>query len=703
MKKYFLLLTVSLISATNLFSQNSWLQIHPLPSSYNYSDTYFVNEQKGWVVGQYGMIWCTEDGGNSWVKQFSDSNKQFNSVFFIDENEGWTVGWGDIYHTTDAGQNWIRQPRPQVQGDLQDVYFISPDTGWIVGMYESILKTTDGGDNWIRISSSVWNDIDYFAVYFTDALNGCVVGGETMGFNKAVTKVTVDGGETWTDTSPVDANNLYSLYFISQDTGFASGNGAEILKTTDGGNSWEIKNNEYHSGFLNSIYFFDDSTGIALSGNHNYFTYDSGESWEFVYQDIEGSIYLKGFCGYNDSSGIAVGTEGRVIKTTNRGQDWQRIDDNIAHAFYGIGFFDANNGIAILEPNAEDKIMMTDDGGYSWFEKEIEVGFYFYDMSLPSQNVGYLLPVDGSKFAKTTNGGDEWTLLDLPEIPYGYYNAIQFLDEQTGYVSGFFGHLFKTKDGGISWTESLIPDLPHLKGMVFINENLGWLIDGNGQVIKTETGGESFSYYLLEGDDSTYTPTSISFVNELSGYISTEEGPVFKTENGGESWEIVYSFFEDSYSKIYFLDEDRGWFKSKYRIYSTEDGGESWESQVNNLGLPLFEIFFLDNETGWYCGVSGTVGEYVTTVSVDKIEEERITVKAFPNPAYDQLSLSLCDFNAETIQLRIVDLNGREIQSLSLKNKTDNVQLDVSKLNPGLYIVTIEAESKRYFSRFIKY
>jgi photosystem II stability/assembly factor-like uncharacterized protein len=418
---------------------------------------------------------------------------------------------------------------------------------------------------------------------------------------------------------------------------------------------------------------------------------------------MEGSTVLLGSNTFNDSSGFAVGAHGRIVKTTDRGNDWERIDNSTSHPYYGIGFFDELNGIATLEPTAQDIIMMTNDGGYSWYEKQIDAGSNFYDMSLPSKNVGYLLANYNDKLVKTTNGGIDWTTSDLPEITDGYYNTMQFVNEQTGYIIGTYGQILKTIDGGLNWTSAQISGQPFLRDLAFVNENLGWLVDYYGQVIKTENGGESFSFYPLEENAITYSPRSICFANEQIGYLSTTEGPVFKTVNAGDSWEIVYEFSDGEYSKVNFIDEDRGFYKSQYRIYYTENGGEIWEEQVNIFYSVLFEVFFLDEETGWYCGSNSIVGEYVGPVSINESVEEDFGLKTFPNPAKDQLSLSLDEIKSENIQIKIVDLNGREGQAFSVKNASEHVQLDISKLNPGLYIVSLQTENKRYFSRFIKY
>jgi photosystem II stability/assembly factor-like uncharacterized protein len=78
--------------------------------------------------------------------------------------------------------------------------------------------------------------------------------------------VTEDGGDSWFDTSPEGIAQLNDVYFISKDTGFACGFDGQIIRTTDGGYTWDLKHEHY--GFSpNDIFFFNALNGRVLSNN----------------------------------------------------------------------------------------------------------------------------------------------------------------------------------------------------------------------------------------------------------------------------------------------------------------------------------------------------------------------------------------------------------------------------------------------------
>ncbi|MBK7500346.1 MAG: T9SS type A sorting domain-containing protein [Ignavibacteriales bacterium] len=60
------------------------------------------------AVSDGGLIIRTTDGGNSWESQFSGTKNWLTGVSFIDKNIGWVVGaFGTILHTTNGGVTFI--------------------------------------------------------------------------------------------------------------------------------------------------------------------------------------------------------------------------------------------------------------------------------------------------------------------------------------------------------------------------------------------------------------------------------------------------------------------------------------------------------------------------------------------------------------------------------------------------------------------
>lgn len=83
----------------------------------------------GTMVGDFGMITHTEDGGKNWIRQNSGADVFLYAVFFIDSLTGWCGGRnGMILYTKDGGKNWNQQDTHQGTIIL-DLIFLDKNRG----------------------------------------------------------------------------------------------------------------------------------------------------------------------------------------------------------------------------------------------------------------------------------------------------------------------------------------------------------------------------------------------------------------------------------------------------------------------------------------------------------------------------------------------------------------------------------------------
>ena len=118
----------------------------------------FSNQQgfiNGWLVGQGGLILCTNNTGESW--QNSPGNLpgvasdmfDFNTVF-ARGNDIWIAGspGSRIFHSHDGGRTWNSSPTG-VNVAIQSIRFVDPVNGFAVGELGTILTTNDSGATWM--------------------------------------------------------------------------------------------------------------------------------------------------------------------------------------------------------------------------------------------------------------------------------------------------------------------------------------------------------------------------------------------------------------------------------------------------------------------------------------------------------------------------------------------------------------------------
>jgi photosystem II stability/assembly factor-like uncharacterized protein len=100
-KKIFtLFFTLLFVSA--VYSQSGWFQQSPLPTSNPLFSAFFINQNTGYAVGQYGTIVKTTNGGNLWFILESGTNQYLVKVFFTDINTGYIAGGNGLICTGSA-------------------------------------------------------------------------------------------------------------------------------------------------------------------------------------------------------------------------------------------------------------------------------------------------------------------------------------------------------------------------------------------------------------------------------------------------------------------------------------------------------------------------------------------------------------------------------------------------------------------------
>lgn len=87
-----------------------------------------------------------------------------------------------------------------------------------------------------------------------------------------------------------------------------------------------------------------------------------------------------------------------------------------------------------------------------------------------------------------------------------------------------------------------------------------------------------------------------------------------------------------------------------------------------------------------------------TVTSAEKTKEKRVEVSLFPNPASEQLTISA---EEGMVEILLYNLDGREVANWSDPNPSQQVQLSVSKLPPGVYHARIRTREKSYLKKLM--
>jgi photosystem II stability/assembly factor-like uncharacterized protein len=280
-----------------------------------------------WIVGNYGTIHHSSDGGKNWVSQDSGIKTLLVDGVFIDSKTGWVIGIdGVIIHTTDGGATWVKQNSGTTK-HLFGISFTDKDYGWAVGEYSTIIHTTDGGATWV--SQQPEADKIYNNVHFVDRQNGFIVG------EAGAMVRTTDGGATWMPVMPKiferesledeyerPRPTLFCVTFTDARNGWACGNFGVILHTTDGGATWDPLNSNTDLPLY--TIFIKNGRGWCVGDKGAYLTSgDGGLTWKFEEETIKSKLWFRDVFFTSPKKGWIVGASGTVISTEDGGTNWE--------------------------------------------------------------------------------------------------------------------------------------------------------------------------------------------------------------------------------------------------------------------------------------------------------------------------------------------------------------------------------------------
>jgi photosystem II stability/assembly factor-like uncharacterized protein len=221
---------------------------------------YALSATHVYAVGDRSNLVETTDGGKNWQARKLAQSKEgisddialavqdpiFYDVAFSDETHGWIVGeFGTIKHTKDGGKTWEPQQQSLLSETIVDildlptlfgVHFVNNLEGIAAGLEGGIVRTHDGGASWVfeTIDEEVSVEDPLYAPFMFPDGKGWVIGsgGEV---------VTAEPGQSvWkrADLGMRLFTWLRGIDFYDHDNGWIVGGFGTILKTDDGGKTW---------------------------------------------------------------------------------------------------------------------------------------------------------------------------------------------------------------------------------------------------------------------------------------------------------------------------------------------------------------------------------------------------------------------------------------------------------------------------------
>lgn len=279
------------------------------------------------AVGERGLIAYSDDAGKKWQQAEVPVSSTLTSLYFTDEKNGWAVGHGGvILHSNNGGTTWEKQFDGNQANELILAH-INQNIHSLKQKYEAA-DELEQEDLLLAIE-----DAEY-------ALSDAEFDAE-MGA----------------------ANPLLGVWFENETHGYVVGAYGLFFTTNDGGKRWEFiagrmdNIDRYHLNAIQKI----KGGALLIAGEAGalFSSHDMGETWATLYGPYQGSYF--GIQNTKNQNEVLVyGLRGKVYKSRDDGQSWQRIETSITTSLAGSTLSD--DGTITLVGFSGTILTSNDDG-----------------------------------------------------------------------------------------------------------------------------------------------------------------------------------------------------------------------------------------------------------------------------------------------------------------------------------------------------
>jgi photosystem II stability/assembly factor-like uncharacterized protein len=345
----------------------------PIEDDANLNDIQFVDGRHGWAVGDHGVIWHSEDAGETWTLQSSGVKCPLRSVCFLSNLVGWVGGGGTVPFTRRS--------------------------------YGVVLYTIDGGRTWENLAAN------------PSSVGTPASAGKSGPVGKSETRRLSSEQSTPGKKRPGEKPSLSrirKIKFFTPDDGIIVGDGTGVepggaYATDDGGLSWRALPGKAAPGWLGAD-FFNPDAGVLVGVRDS------------VALAVEGKLVVPrrferfGERGRHDVTlregrgGWLVGDGGLVRHTENEGLVWQEPPSPMPHGTRDTFDFRTvccRGDKVWVAGNPGSAIWHSPDAGRTWQKQRTGQSIPLARLHFTTEDCGWAVGALGSML-RTKDGGSTW-------------------------------------------------------------------------------------------------------------------------------------------------------------------------------------------------------------------------------------------------------------------------------------------------------
>jgi photosystem II stability/assembly factor-like uncharacterized protein len=549
----------------------SW-QALPVIQPHALRSVVFEARSRQWIAaGDAGSLLRGDASGQTWEALPGGWTATISQLIALPDGSVLAGGEdGLLLRSTDAGDNWTQLEAP-TQASITRLFAL-PGGKHVFALDADgrILRSTNGGRRWLLAKQPL--NPEFLAGIATSTDQRTLL---AWGSNGRVLR-SADLGASWQAQRLPEANNVYfSSALLAGQRWLLLGSGGELYQADASARRWQRlpqPGNEQAEGMLacsdgrilqygaggllrlgqlpqgpwqtlspgltpyvhDAAWLADQQTLVAVGAEGWIMrSEDRGQHWHPVSAGLAHHEYLLGLTLTPAQSLIAVGPPGNILRSTDRGQNWQKslsLDNAELGNFQKV----ISSGPQLVTIGAPGGIWHSADDGRHWQDTGVPAEHHLFDViALPRQH----LVAIGAKgvILQSRDGGKRWQAIKAPTQAnlYGLHHDSR---AQRTWIAGERGTLLYSDDLGSTWQTRASGSTQALRHFAASPDGSALLaVGGGGSILQSRDGGNTWQAIASGTDHNLRAPLVVG----KDIYLPTRGGLLLRSSDQGQSWQKI--------------------------------------------------------------------------------------------------------------------------------------------------------------------
>ncbi|ADG15651.1 BNR repeat-containing glycosyl hydrolase [Paraburkholderia atlantica] len=267
------------------------------------------------AVGEHGVILLSDDNGAHFRQAHEvPANATLTSVAFTDARHGWAAGhWGVVLHTDDGGENWrVQRSDTGVDQPLFSIAFRDGRHGWAVGLWSLLVTTDDGGATWNTRqvdqgagAGTGKSGLNFFSVFAGPDKDVYIAAEQGTVFRSN------DDGASWQALHTGYKGTLWSGVVAPDRTVYVGGLRGNLFASGDAGATWQAVPSGANDSITDLVANEHGVAAVALDGH---VTVKQPDARDFVAKQLQGRDALTALVLNSDGSPVLFSKHGVIAR-----------------------------------------------------------------------------------------------------------------------------------------------------------------------------------------------------------------------------------------------------------------------------------------------------------------------------------------------------------------------------------------------------